>query len=193
MGRSKTELFESWKRNVFVAGGNMDQVREQFHSPHDMTAQTGARGWLSYRELYNSGDAVIVGHRGETAQAHSFYTDAFNEKVGLWQMIRHPNRDMISHWAAENPHNLLLLTRSGADIELVSADGQNVRRPSHDNIHLALAEKRGIDVSDIDQFSEESEEIFYRLFHHQEEIQAMRTLHNTADARAEQILGMDGI
>ena len=180
----KSDLIKEWKTKVRVASAT--EIETQHHSPRDITLEDAARGWLAYKELYETGN-VFIHPFHDTYSAVSFYKSSFNEpKKGLIQAFKDRNKNPIADWAAQNPHNLLLVYRTGADI-MKSGTTSCIVLPK---MHLALAKIKGIEETRIPN-SEQSVEIFSKLFHRQDEAHAIELMGRTAEQRTRMILDLD--
>tara|TARA_R110002072_G_scaffold166323_3_gene319620 strand:- start:233 stop:787 length:555 start_codon:yes stop_codon:yes gene_type:complete len=179
----KSDLIEEWKNKVRVASAA--EINTQHHSPRDISLEDAARGWLAYKELYQD-NKVFINRYDNTYSAVSFYKDSFNEpKKGLIQAFKDRNRDPIADWAAQNPHNLLLVYRTGADI-MKSGTASCL---SLSKMHLELAETKGMDAYLPND--EQSKEIFSKLFHRQDEAHAIELMGRTAEQRTRTVLNLD--
>ncbi len=182
----KSELIEQWTKNVRVA--NSADIKEQHHSPRDISLEDAARGWLAFKELYNDGKVFIHPNFGSnnTLKAHAFYTKNFAEEDNrsLLQRFKDLKKDEIAEWAAQNPHNLLLIYRTGADIMHTGTSECAVLH----KLHIPLAEQKGINT---DWRTTDTEEIFNKLFHEADQQHAIDLMERTASERVYKMQGIE--
>lgn len=180
----QSKFFEQWDKNVRVASAA--EMGTQQHSPNDISLEDAALGWLAFKKLYNTG-RVFINNAPNTHAAVSHFQDAFKgEQKGLMQRFKDRNKDPIAEWAAENPHNLLMVYRTGADIMKTGTVACVVLQ----RIHVELAEIKGIDVRSPMPDPEESKELFNTLFHRQEQAHAIALMEHTAEQRVQFVLAL---
>lgn len=186
----KSELVEQWTKNIPVA--KKAELQEQHHSPRDISLEDAARGWLAFKALYADGQVFINRNHdvNSTVWAQSFYTRTFDgeDNRGLIQKFKDRKKDHIAEWAVENPHNLLLIYRTGADI----MKSGEVGCIALEDLPMELAKHKGIEVKNASfPTAEEAESVFRQLFHEADEQHAIDLMEDTVASRIHLVRGIE--
>lgn len=173
------KLLKKWNDAVSVA--KEQDPSSQHHSPRDVNQQQAARGWLAFNAL-NERKEVKINPYGTSFRAMDHYRELFQEKLNKWgelvRAFKNCDKDNLAVWAGENPHNLLLLYRDGADIMT-----RDTHCLSYQSMHLHLACNMGIIRNTHCIDDTQSEEIFYKLFNKDQEQAAISLMENTVSRR----------
>ncbi len=179
---AKIDLKIKWAQQVQVA--HQSELNEQYHSSSKISQEQAAQQWLAFRELYKDGH-IVIKPSNETVKAMSFYREEFKDERSqtVAAFFKNRNKDPIAEWANKNPHNLLLIDRTGADFFKA---GTGTSMGISGLLPFLHEVRTGERVHIINH--DEAQEIFKKHFHPVEEEHALKLMESKETERTQKML-----